>query len=325
MYFVHAELQKLSLPNNFMSIPHHPLHCLVAAPHAPFHEDGSVNLAVIEKQAEHLLRSGVRCAFVNGSTGESSSLSVQERIDIAHRWSEVVRGTKLQLVVHVGANALEDARILARHGESIGASALSALAPSYYKPRSLGLLVDCCASIAEAAPQTPFYFYDIPSLTGVQFSSLAFLEQASLRIPTLVGIKFTNPDLSQYQMVLNAHEGRWDLPWGIDQAFLAALALGARGAIGSGYNFAAPVYKKLWEAFNRGDWSTAREAQLFGVRLVELLESFGYLAAAKATMGFLGVDVGPARLPNSNLSAEQKVALRNALESVNFFERVHTS
>jgi N-acetylneuraminate lyase len=137
-----------------------------------------------------------------------------------------------------------------------------------------------------------------------------------------VGIKYTNPDMMAYQFALRAGAGRWDLPWGGDETLIAALAMGARGAIGSGYNFAAPIYLRLLEAFSRGDWERAREEQFRGVRLVELLAGYGYMGAAKTVMGFLGVDVGPARLPNANLSPEQTTALREALERMEFFKWV---
>src|SRR5688572_18547810 len=139
--------------------PVSPLHGLVAATHTPFKGDGSLNLAAIEKQAEHMLRSGIKTVFIGGSTGESSSLSVDERRALAQRWSEVARGTELRFVVHVGSNCLADSRVLAREAQPLGAIAISALAPSYFKPRSVDVLVDCCAEIAEAAPETPFYFY----------------------------------------------------------------------------------------------------------------------------------------------------------------------
>src|SRR5215207_876047 len=145
----------------------HPLHGLVAAAHTPFHADGSLKLSIIETQAAHFLRNGIKTAFIGGSTGESSSLSLEERRALAQRWSEVTRGTELRMVVHVGSNCLADARNLAEKAQALGATAISALTPSYFKPRSVEVLIDCCVEIASAAAETPFYFYDIPSLTGV--------------------------------------------------------------------------------------------------------------------------------------------------------------
>jgi N-acetylneuraminate lyase len=297
---------------------------LIAATHTPFHADGSLNLAVIEQQAAHMLANQVTTVFIGGSTGESHSLSLSERQALSRRWSEVSRGTALRVVVHVGSNCLMDAKTLAAQAQQLGAVAISALAPSYFKPRSIEALVTCAADIAAAAPQTPFYFYDIPVLTGVNFSMPDFLAQAQVRIPTLAGIKFTNPDLMAYQLCLRADGGQWDVPFGCDEFLLAALALGATGAVGSSFNFASPIYRRLIAAFERGDMQAARDEQFRSVRLIQLLASYGYMGAAKEVMRMLGVPVGPARLPNGSLSAEQVAELQGKLETMNFFEWVKT-
>jgi N-acetylneuraminate lyase len=166
----------------------------------------------------------------------------------------------------------------------------------------------------------PFYFYDIPTLTGVRFSMPEFLSSAADRIPTFAGIKFTNADLMAYQLCLRSQDGRFDIPWGVDEYFLAALALGAEGGVGSSYNFAAAVYHRMMAAFLRGDLIAARAEQFRSVQLIELLADFSYLAAAKAVMGFLGVDVGPARLPNANLTPERSARLKLSLEQLGFFD-----
>ena len=302
--------------------PNHPLHGLVAATHTPFNPDGSLNLAVVEPQAAHLLKNGVTLAFIGGSTGECHSLTFDERPALAQRWSDVARGTALRVVVHVGSNCLTDARALAAQAQQLGAVAISALAPSYFKPRSLDALVACCADIAAAAPETPFYFYDIPALTGVQFPMPDFLAQAPSRIPTLAGIKFTNTDLMAYQFCLRADGGAWDAPWGVDEFFLGALAFGARGAVGSGFNFAAPIYRRLLKAHAAGDIAAAREEQFRGAQIVQRLARYGYLGAAKAVMTMLGVSVGPARLPNTTPTVEETKKLQAELTSLGFFDWV---
>jgi len=297
---------------------------LVAATHSPFKADGSLNLAMVEKQASHLLANKVKAAFVGGSTGESHSLGVLERMALAQRWSEVTRGSPLGLIVHVGANCLADAAVLADQAQTIGAAAISAQSPSYFKPKSIELLVACCEKIAAAAPALPFYFYDIPILTGVHFPMPEFLAIAAGRIPTLVGMKFTNPDLMAYQQCLRAENGRFDVLWGTDEYLLGALTLGARGAVGSTYNFSAPIFHRMMAAFSGGDLAAARDEQYRAVQLIHLLASFGYMAAAKATMGFLGVDVGAPRLPNGSLTPDQRTRLREALERLGFFDWVRT-
>lgn len=297
-----------------------PLTGLVAATHTPFHADGSLNLTVVEKQAAHLLAGGVKFAFIGGTTGESASLTVEERRALAQRWCEVTRGSELKVIVHVGANCLADARVLAAQAESLGAAAISALAPSYFKPGSVAALVDCMADIAAAAPGLPFYYYEIPLMTGISHAPSEFLARAAGRIPNLAGLKFTSSNLMEYQLCRAFQDGAFDLPYGFDEQMLPALALGATGAVGSGFNFAAPIYQRLLTAFAAGDFVAARREQLRGVQVVQALARHGYMGAAKALMKMLGVDVGPARLPNGNLSTEQVAALRGELEQLGFFD-----
>ena len=302
-----------------MKHPH--LTGLVAAAHTPFKPDGALNLAVVEKQAAHFLKNRVNTVFIGGSTGESHSLSLDERRKLAARWMAVAKGTKLKVIVHVGSNCVADARALSAHAQKIGALAISALAPCYFKPRHVAALIDTCAEIAGGAPALPFYFYDIPVLTGVSLSMPDLLAQGRAKIPTLAGIKWTNPDLYSYQLCRHT-PGGFDLPWGNDEYLLAALALGATGAVGSTYCFAAPIYQRIFKAFAKGDLEAARVDQFRSCQLVKTLagQPCGYMGAAKALMGLLGVPVGRARLPNLTPTAEQTEKLRGELDAIGFWD-----
>jgi len=290
------------------------LHGLVAAVHTPFHADGSLNLSVVEQQAAHLAKNGIIAAFVGGTTGECHSLSFEERRALAARWVDVRRGSALKVIVHVGSNCIGDAKALAIHAQQIGAFAVATLAPSYFKPRNVDALIDCCAEIASGAPDLPFYYYDIPSLTGVTLPMPEFLERGRARIPNLAGIKWTNSDLHSYQLCRSV-AGDFDLPWGNDEYLLAGLALGAVGAVGSTYNFAAPLYHRIMKAFEANDMDSARAEQLRSARLVQIVASFGYMGAAKALMKLIGIDVGPARLPHTNPLVDQIDLMRQSLQA----------
>jgi N-acetylneuraminate lyase len=295
---------------------------LVAATHTPFHANGVLNLGIVERQAAHLLAAGVTHAFIGGTTGESSSLTLEERRALAAQWVEVTRCSALNIIVHVGSNCLADSRNLAELAQELGAVAVSALSPSYFKPGNVATLVDSMAQIASAAPELPFYYYEIPTMTGLSLSPSDFLSQAGIRIPNLAGIKFTSSNLMEYQLCRASQDGRFDIPFGFDEMMLGALALGATGAVGSSFNFAAPIYNRLIAAFHRGDLTTAREEQMRSVLTIQKLAAHGYMGAAKAVMKMLGVDVGPARLPCGNLDAEQVAKLGAELEEMGFFEWV---
>lgn len=297
-----------------------PLHGLVVPPHTPFLTDGSLNLAAVEQQAAFFVKNAIRAVFIAGSTGESASLSLAERLALSRRWIEVTRGTSLRVVVHVGGNCLDDTRVLAADAERRGAAAIAALSPSYFKPQNVEVLVKCAARIAAAAPQTPFYFYDIPTLTGVNLSMPEFLDRAFSQIPTLSGLKFTNSDLAAYQFCLRSNGGIWDLPWGMDQHLLGALAIGAKGAVGSSYNYAAPIYHRLIAAFASRQADAAQAAQFQSACIIRLMHRYGAIGAAKATMKILGVDVGQPRLPLESLSRDLQDKFRSELEALGFFE-----
>ncbi len=272
-----------------------PLHEFVAATHSPFRADGALALEVVPIQAAFLAANGVRTVFVSGTTGECHSMTCDERVALSEAWAAAGPAHGLQVIAHVGSHAIEDARRLARTAGTLGLSGISTLAPSYFKPRTLTDLIDWCAAIAAEAPALPFYYYDIPSMTQVSFPIELFLVEAAARIPTLAGVKVSNPDLVSYRRGLDAAAGRFDLPWGTDEALLAALATGARGGVGSTYNWAHPLYVGLRDAFGRGDLDEARRRQSLSIAMIDAIAATGFMGTSKALMDRLGVPVGPAR------------------------------
>lgn len=288
----------------------------MAAAHTPMTDDGGLRLEVVERQAEVFVRSGVRGVFACGTTGESHSLTVEERMEVVARWREVIGGSSLKLVVHVGHNCQGDAVRLARHAMESGADAISAVAPSYFKPGSVGDLVDFLEPVAGAAPELPFYYYEIPGLTGVTFPMPELLGRLSERVPNFAGVKYTSSNFMGLQECLQFGEGAYDILHGLDEMLLGALALGARGAVGSTYNYAAPLYLGIMEAFETGDMERARALQFRSVQLVQVLLRYGVLPAGKALMERLGADCGPVRPPVQRLTAQQKRSLFAEVEEI---------
>jgi N-acetylneuraminate lyase len=297
---------------------------LIAAPHTPMHQDGSLNLAVVDKQAQSLINNGIKAAFICGSTGEGISLSTNERMQVVEKWKAAV-GDSLPILVHVGHHCLVEAKILAEHAEKqIAARAIATMAPSYFKPQSIDDLVSFCAEVASAAPQTPFYYYHQPANSGVCFPMADFLRIAADRIPNLAGLKYSHGDLVDFGRCLDFEGGRFNILPGQDDNLLAALALGARGAIGSTYNFAAPLYWRIINAYEAGDMTTARKEQARARELIAVMGKFGDAAAIKATMKIIGIDCGPCRLPQRNLSDKEYHQLRAELERIGFFNYCST-
>jgi N-acetylneuraminate lyase len=291
---------------------------LIAATHTALHADGSLNLDTIERQFQSLVASGANGAFVAGTTGESVSLTTQERMQIAERWC-IVAGGHMPVIVHVGDNSLPRCQELARHAQGVGADAIACMAPSFFKPESVQDLVSFCAEVASAAPRLPFYFYHTPGMTGVDLPMVEFLSVASPHIPNLAGVKFTSSNLDDLQECLLLGNGRFDVLLGLDDLLLDGLVLGVRGAVGTNYNIAVPLYRAIIDAHENGDHHAARRLQVRAVELEAILCTHSWLPASKAVMRMVGVDCGPMRLPLRSLTRAEYDQLFLELVHFGFF------
>ncbi|HEY3376825.1 MAG TPA: dihydrodipicolinate synthase family protein [Armatimonadota bacterium] len=292
---------------------------LIAAPFTPMDAEGQLNIDVVESYAALLQRNGVAGAFIGGTTGESLSLTLCERQALTAAWMAAAPAA-LKVIVHVGHTCLDYSVTLAAQAQQVGACAIAAMAPCFFKP-GLHELVAYCRQIAAAAPELPFYYYHIPSMTGVHIPMADFLQAAGPLIPNLAGVKFTYEDLLDFQACLALDGGRFDMLFGRDETLLAGLALGARGAVGSTYNFAAPLYTRLLTAFHAGDLAAARREQQRAVAMIRFLLACGmpFMPASKAIMGMLGVECGPTRLPLPAIIGAQREALYAGLQALGFF------
>jgi N-acetylneuraminate lyase len=291
---------------------------LVAATHTPFDKDGQLDLEKIGPLTDRLIDQGVAGLFVCGSTGEGMSLTAEERKLVAAEFVKVTAG-RIPVIVHVGHNSIEQGRELAVHAAEIKADSVSATCPSYFKPADIESLVGCMERIASGAPELPFYYYHIPALTGVALEMVDFLAAAGDRIPSLAGLKFTAATAHDFLACKQFEGGRYDVLWGYDEMLLSGLAMGARGGVGSTYNFAAPLYLKIIAAFDAGELEEARRLQTTSVDMIRAIVKYPFHGACKEIMRLQGVELGPCRLPVTNLTADQAAGLKKDLEPFELF------
>jgi len=293
---------------------------LIAAVHTPMNDDHSVDYNAVTRQAEHLVRCGVSGAFVTGTTGECHSLTTEERLNLFKAWGQTDQRNGLKYIAHVGHNNLPDAQALVSSARDSGADAISAMAPNFFKPTDANLLCDWFVEIAKPAPELPFYFYDIPSMTGVMVDTDEFLNIAKERLPGFVGVKFTNQDYDLLQRCLANDSVKADMLFGTDERLIEGLEFGCVGAVGSTYNFASPLYHRIIDAFNRGDMESAKADQARSLQMIKRMYKGGFAAACKAAMSFVGVDCGPVRPPNVRIHSENLQSLRKDLDAMGFFD-----
>ena len=257
--------------------------------------------------------------YVCGSTGEGPLLSTEERKATAEAHIAAGKG-KIPSIVQVGHNSLAEAQGLAAHAEQAGADAIAAVPPTYFKCTTVDNLVDCMAMIASAAPNTPFFYYHVPGLTGGNFDMVEFLEKGAAKMPNLAGIKYSSLTLFEFQECLNYNDGQFNILFGCDEMLLGGLATGAPGAVGSTFNFAGPLYNKVIDAFNEGDMELAQKYQLLSVKMVKMLYGYRGQPGFKGIMKLLGVDCGPNRLPLQSLSDTEAEAMKRDLDKIGFFD-----
>lgn len=275
---------------------------LIAATYAPMHDDASIAPERISEYASFLKSNKVAGIFANGSTGDFASLSVEERKTIIEAWASQ-KAEDFYITNHVGDINLNHAVELAAHSAD-KVDAIASLAPFYFKP-SLEKLVFYCKTIAEAAPNIPFYYYHIPDLTGAQFDMPTFMDMAKSEIPTFAGLKFTQNNMIHYTQSKQHNNQEFNVLFGVDEAFLASLPLGADGWVGSTYNHLAPLYLHIKELFEKNKYEEATSWQNKAIEFVNIIASYGgFNGGGKSFMKMLGVDCGPARYPHTTLSKE---------------------
>ena len=153
---------------------------------------------------------------------------------------------------------------------------------------------------------------------GVGFQMIDLLKAVDGIIPNFAGIKYTHEDFMDFLSCLHFNNGKYDMLWGRDENMLAALAIGANGAVGSTFNYAAPLYYKLIDAFNRGDLKEAQQLQQQSIDMIRLLGKYGGIATGKAYMKLVGMDCGEFRLPVKNMSPENFELFKQEVDSLNF-------
>lgn len=292
----------------------------ISAPFTPLNDDRSVNLDIIQDYADFYVRNGVDGAFICGTSGEGFLLSLDERKHIAEKWVDSCPDD-FKPIIHVGGPGVNDCKVLAKHATEIGAYGIGTIAPVFFKPSRVEELVDYCEALAASAPDLPFYFYHMPGYTGVSLSMVDFLEKSYDRIPNLAGIKYTHENLYEFNQCMLVKDRHYDMLHGQDETLLAGLALGATGGVGGTYNHMMGTYIEMKEAFLKGDIETARNHQVRSQAFINVLIRYrGNVIGGKRMMKFLGLDLGPNRIPIQNITQGEETQMRADLEEIGFFE-----
>ena len=288
---------------------HSPFGRLLTAMVSPMRPDGTLDEEGARRLATHLLDTGHDGIVVNGTTGESATLSEDESIAMVRLVAEAV-GDRARVVAGVGSNNTAHSVEMAHRAQEAGATGLLLVSPYYNKPPQAGLVAHCKA--VAGATELPVMLYDIPGRTGIPFTTATLLELA--QVPTIRAVKDAKGNAFETSKVLAAT----DLLYfsGDDATTLPWLALGAIGTVSVVGHVAGREYAAMLAAVDAGDLAAAREVHERLIPAVEAIMTPSQGAImAKAALVELGViEHATVRLPLVESPPEHLDALRAGLK-----------
>lgn len=281
---------------------------IYAALVTPYTEEGKINYKELKRLIEYLINHGIDGYYVGGSTAETFLLSNEERKKVLETVAEANNGRK-KIICHVGAISTDTAIDFARHAESAGADAISAISPFYYN-FGKDEVVQYYMDIMSAA-SLPMFVYDFPSNSGFTLTDdvLTRLCEHS----NLAGVKFTSSDMFFIERMKTKHPELtiWN---GYDQMLASGLMAGADGGIGSTYNCMPELIHRIYDNFQNGDIKATQEYQRKANSVIEVICKYGVFASVKTILGFEGLSFGGCRKPFEPMSDEGRCVLRTVYE-----------
>lgn len=261
-------------------------------------ETKDVNYDKLEELIDWQIKEGTDCIVIVGSTGEGSTLTIEEHKTLIKRAVEFAGG-RVPVIAGTGSNCTDTAIQLTHEAEEAGVDGALVVSPYYNKSTQEGL-VRHFSMIAEST-KLPIVLYNIPGRTGVNI-----LPETVKKIvdnnKNVVGIKDATGDVSETSHMMNLLDGRIDLYSGEDGLVVPLLSLGGKGVISVVSDVAPADMHKLVMSYLEGDTETSRKLQLKMMPLIDALFSEVNPIPVKKAMNLMGLDVGPLRAPLFEMS-----------------------
>ena len=261
----------------------------------PLDEESQPSHAAIEQLVELFVSQGVPGLYILGSTGQWPLLSLQHRREVAERVVQNAAG-RLSVMVHVGAMATDDAVDLARHAESMGADAISAVGPVYYTFSADDVFMHY-ERIGNASV-LPLFVYHLSHVNQVSIPPVEYARRV-LDLPNVGGMKFTDHDLYTLGQIHKTAGERLQLFSGADPLLCQAALSGAVGAIGTFFNIWAAPAQRARDRFVAGDFEAGRRfTAALQSAISDVLGSGSIWSFLRSAMMFrYNIDVGMPRRP----------------------------
>ena len=272
---------------------------------------GGVDVDMLRRLICRQIEAGVDAIVLGGTTGESPTLTTEEKLELFHVGVETADG-RCRIIAGTGGNCTERSVELSEKAAQLGVDGLLVVTPYYNKTTQTGL-VKHYQAICEAA-SIPVIAYNVPSRTGMDIGLEACRELAKL--PGIAGIKEASGDITKVGRILASCGEDLTVYSGNDDQTVPVMALGGSGVISVASNVVPKQMKALTDACLAGDYARAAALQRRLLPLMDLLFCQVNPIPVKAAMGMIGLDCGDCRMPLDGLTADNAKKLQNCLDQL---------
>ena len=276
----------------------------------PMRPDGSVNFKKYAEHIDELIQNGADAIIVNGTTGESATLSDEEQYNIICCAKDVINH-RVPLISGTGSNNTSHAAKLALNARNAGADAVLSVTPYYNKANENGIIEHY--SFITKHCQLPTIVYNVPSRTGVNIKPETYEKLA--QNPFICAIKEASGNLAQAERTMALCGDKIDIYSGSDELTVPFLSIGAKGVISVAANIVPKEMQKLCSLYFEGKYIETARKQTELISLIDALFSDVNPIPVKEALNLIGKDFGPLRLPLYEMETDKKEKLKSVLES----------
>lgn len=276
----------------------------------PFKENGDVNYEKLEELIDFHCNNKTDCIVIVGTSGEASTLTYEEHIECI-RFAVEKTGHRIPVVAGTGSNCTKTAIYLTEKAKEAGADGALIVSPYYNKATQKGLEAHFGAIAKEV--NIPIILYNIPGRTGVniQPETVARIVKNNSNV---VGMKDATGNIAQTLATMNACDGKLDIYSGEDGLITPMMAAGAKGVISVLANVVPEETHNICASFLNGNAARSLELQQKYLKLIDLLFCEVNPIPAKAALNMMGMNVGPMRMPLTEMEPEHAKLLKAELE-----------
>lgn len=277
----------------------------------PFKENGEVNYEKFAELVEFQIENGTDAIIVCGTTGEASTLTHEEHLDVIKYCVEKVAG-RIPVVAGTGSNCTETAIYLSQEAEKYGVDGLLVVTPYYNKATQKGLY-NHFKAVADSV-KIPIILYNVPGRTGCNILPETAVKLCT-EVENIVGIKEASGNISQVAKLMSLAGDKVDLYSGNDDQIVPLLSLGGKGVISVLSNVAPKQTHEICQKFFDGDIAGSRELQLKAIELCDALFCEVNPIPVKAALNLMGMEVGSLRMPLSDMDGANVPKMEKALKN----------